>query len=207
MRLPDPPLLLITDRTQAAGGLVAAVAAAIAAGCRWVSLREKDLPPADQADLLRALSPLLRDVGGVLCVHGSPDLARLVDGVHLPAGGDVAAARALLGPAALIGLSCHDRAGLAAAARAGADYATLSPIFPSASKPGYGPALGPGALAGAPLPVLALGGVGPDNLAACRQAGAAGAAVMGGPMRRPSAMAALHAVWDNAATPGRKPSI
>lgn len=207
MRLPDPPLLLITDRTQAAGGLMAAVAAAIAAGCRWVSLREKDLAPADQADLLRTLRPLLRAVGGVLCVHGSLDLARLVDGVHLPDGGDVAAARALLGPVALIGLSCHDRAGLAAAARAGADYATLSPIFPSPSKPGYGPVLGPASLADAPLPVLALGGVGPDNLAACRKAGAAGAAVMGGPMRDPALMAGLLAAWDPAATPGRKPGI
>lgn len=200
--LPNPPLLLITDRTQAVGGLLPAVAACVAAGCRWVSLREKDLPLAEQADLLRALMPLLADVGGTLTVHGDPSLAVLCDGVHLPGGADIAAVRALLGLGALIGASCHDREGVAAAAGAGADYATLSPIFLTASKPGYGPALGPDVLAGLPLPTLALGGVDAGTIAACIDAGAAGVAVMGGPMRDPSSLASLLA-----ATPGRKPGI
>ena len=55
------------------------------------------------------------------------------------------------------------QAAAAAAAGEGCDYATLSPIFVSASKPGYGPALGVGALRDAPLPVYALGGVDPSN--------------------------------------------
>jgi len=192
--LPCLPLLLITDRHQT-DDLVATVRAAVAAGCRWVSLREKDLPLADQQALLDQLRPLLCGVGGVMMVHGALDLARQCRGLHLPAGGDVVAARAAVGPQALIGISCHHPGELKAAAAAGADYATLSPIFPSASKPGYGPALGPAALADAPLPVLALGGVGPDNLAACRKAGAAGAALMGGPMRQPTQMAGLAAIW------------
>ena len=207
-RLPAPPLLLITDRTQAVGGdLVAVAGAALEAGCRWLSLREKDLPPAAQVALLERLCPLVRAVGGCLTIHGDPHLARLCDGVHLGAGGDVAAARARLGPGALIGLSCHSKAELALAARQGADYASLSPIYLSASKPGYGPALGPASLAGAPLPVLALGGVGVAQVAACRAAGAAGIAVMGGPMRRPAEMADLLAAWNAAATPGRKAGI
>ena len=72
------------------------------------------------------------------------------------------------------------------AASAGADYVTLSPIFPSASKPGYGPALGTNILGEAAklgIPVLALGGVTADKAAACRAAGAAGIAVMGPAMR------------------------
>lgn len=200
--LPHPPLLLITDRHQAGGDVVAAVAACVAAGCRWVSLREKDLPHDGQSALLMRLRPVLAEVGGVLTIHGDGTLASLCDGVHLPDGADIAAVRAFLGPDALIGASCHDRAGVAAAARDGADYATLSPIFLTASKPGYGPALGPLALTGLPLPTLALGGVTATNLPPCITAGAAGVAVMGGPMRDPASVAGLLAAL--AATAGRE---
>jgi thiamine-phosphate pyrophosphorylase len=83
----------------------------------------------------------------------------------------------------VVGRSCHSAAELAAAAAEGCDYATLSPIFPSASKPGYGPALGVDALRDAPLPVYALGGVDPTNARTCVEAGAVGVAVMGYVMR------------------------
>lgn len=203
--LPHPPLLLITDRTQATTGLVPTIIASLQAGCRWVSLREKDLAVAEQADLLRTLHPLLAAVGGILSLHGDPDLAGLCDGVHLPDGADVAAVRRRLGPAALIGASCHSPVGVTHAAQAGADYATLSPIFASPSKPGYGPALGPASLANLPLPTLALGGVDAGNAAGCMAAGAAGLAVMGRPMREPGGIRALLSIL--AATPGRKPGI
>ncbi|HEX7968044.1 MAG TPA: thiamine phosphate synthase, partial [Stellaceae bacterium] len=107
-------------------------------------------------------------------------------GVHLPSNAISLDARRRLGTAALIGCSAHDRAELAAAAAAGADYATLSPIFPSASKPAYGPALGLASLASMVaargLPVVALGGIDETNGTACIRAGAAGLAVMGGVM-------------------------
>src|SRR6185295_10316753 len=61
----------------------------------------------------------------------------------------------------LVGISAHSEDELAAAAAAGADYATFSPIFLTDSKPGYGPALGTAALAAATrtarLPIVALG--------------------------------------------------
>ena len=177
----------------------------MAAGCRWVSLREKDLPAPEQAALLRTLRPLLAAVGGTLTVHGDGELAALCDGVHVPDGADIAAARRRLGADCLIGASCHDRAGVVAAARAGADYASLSPIFLSASKPGYGPALGLALLSDLPLPTLALGGVAPGNLGDCMAAGAAGVAVMGGPMRDPAIIGALLSAL--AATRGRKADI
>ena len=90
----------------------------------------------------------------------------------------MAAARVALGAGALIGVSAHDGAGAAAAVDAGADYVTLSPIFPSISKPGYGPALGLAAIreASARVPVLALGGVTHETVAECLDAGAAGGA-------------------------------
>ncbi len=90
-----------------------------------------------------------------------------------------------LGDKALIGLSVHS-AGEAVDADPEADYVTLSPIFPSASKPGYGPQLGlaglADAVAGARVPIVALGGIGADNLAGCLAAGAAAVAVMGAVM-------------------------
>src|SRR3954453_10370279 len=58
MKLPDPPLLLITDRHQARLPLVDVVRAALAAGCRWVSVREKDLSDEDQIALALTLLPM-----------------------------------------------------------------------------------------------------------------------------------------------------
>ncbi|WP_205574587.1 thiamine phosphate synthase [Indioceanicola profundi] len=209
MALPAPPVLLITDRMQAHRPLAEVVAAALAGGCRWVGVREKDLPADGLAALVRKLLPLAERHGARLTVHGDPAAAGLCHGVHLPAGGDAARARGLLGPAALVGVSCHTLAEVRAAREGGADYVTFSPVFPTESKPGYGPALGPGALAEAAaigVPVLALGGVDAGNAAACRRAGAAGLAVMGGIMRAgdpAAAMRELLAALAADATPGR----
>jgi len=61
------------------------------------------------------------------------------------------------------------------------------PVFETSSKPGYGPALGPEGLAlvakTCPVPVIAIGGINPENTPDCVLAGAAGIAVMGGVMR------------------------
>ena len=51
MRLPDPALLVITDRRQARTPIADIVEAACAAGCRWFSVREKDLGPQEQVVL------------------------------------------------------------------------------------------------------------------------------------------------------------
>ena len=181
-------LLLVTDRHQAAAPLDDILADAIAAGARWIWFRDRDLPPAERHALAQRLLALTRPRGARLSIGGDIDLAAALatDGVHLAAGAPVAAARARLGASALIGVSAHSDAEVAAAAAAGADYATLSPIFPSASKPGYGPALGLAGLGRAArhdMPVLALGGVTPARAAECLEAGAAGIAVMGEVMR------------------------
>ena len=79
-------------------------------------------------------------------------------------------------PGALIGASAHSAAEAAALLRAGADYVTISPVFLTASKPGYGPAMGLDGLArivaGSTGPGMALGGITPENAALCRAAGA-----------------------------------
>jgi thiamine-phosphate pyrophosphorylase len=190
MPLPDPPLLLITDRRQAARPLDAVVEAALRAGCRWISLREKDLDHDLQAYWLHRLTALAHPWNARITLHGDPVLAAAagVAGVHLPADGSPAQARAQLGPSTLIGQSVHNAAEAIAAARAGADYVVLGPIYLTASKPGYGPALGPDGLrrvaATVTIPVIALGGIeDASTAAACLHAGAQGVAVMGAVMR------------------------
>jgi len=186
MNLPRPPLLVITDRHQARRSLEEVAEAAFAGGCRWLSLREKDLEPGERLRLLRRLARIGAAWGATVGVHGDLAAAEAVPSValHLPARASVAAARRALGTGRLIGLSTH--AGDAPVNGAEADYVTTSPIRMSASKPGYGPAIG---LAGlreavrrARVPVIALGGIGSTDIAACLDAGAAGVAVMGGVM-------------------------
>ena len=112
--------------------------------------------------------------------------AELGASVHLQAAAAIGPARQRCGQQALIGISAHNRQEVAAAAEGGADYVTLSPIFPSRSKPGYGPALGASAVIAAAtlgIPVFALGGIDEHTAAACIDAGAAGIAVMGEVMR------------------------
>lgn len=193
-------LLVVTDRRQAVLPLVEAAAAALAGGARWLSLREKDLPEAELLDLASHIRALGRERGAAVTLHGPAALAARaeLDGVHLPSGGDPAGARALLGPAALVGVSAHSPDEAGAALRAGADYVILGPVFETASKPGYGPALGlrglAGAVRGLPGPVVAIGGIGPANAGACIEAGAAAVAVMGGVMRAADPAAAVRAL-------------
>jgi len=120
--------------------------------------------------------------------------APLAFGVHLRSPPDTASAAAWRAiatrrrrahpSAATFGWSCHNLEEARCAKAAGADYAFLSPIFPTASKPGYGPVLGVATLAAcvaalSPLPIYALGGIDEAEGCACLRAGAAGVVVMG----------------------------
>jgi len=182
-----PRLLVLTDRTQAAGRLVETVAAAVGAGARAVVLREKDLPGAERDRLAAELAAVLAPVGGLLVRAG----AGVGPAVHLAAADPFPDPRPQL-----VGRSCHSAAELARAAAEGCDWAMLSPVYPTSSKPGYGPALGPAgltALIRTDLDAFALGGVQPGDVAACRAAGAYGVAVMGPVMRDPQVVAAYLA--------------
>ena len=189
-RLPSR-LLIVTDRHQASAPLADIVGEAVHAGANWIWLRDRDLPRGERRALAVALLAITRPARARLTVGADLALAAEVgaDGVHLAADAApdaIAAARARLGVDAIIGVSAHGDADVAAAQAAGADYATLSPIFATASKPGYGPELGFSALARAAphgLPLLALGGVTAERARDCVAAGATGIAVMGEVMR------------------------
>ena len=107
-------------------------------------------------------------------------------GLHLPASADTARARDAL-PLALLGQSWHGAPDAGMLNDPALDYLTLSPVFLTESKPGYGPALGPAGIEEATSrttkPLVALGGVDLRNITLCRNAGATGVAVMGGVMR------------------------
>lgn len=190
--------MVISDRTQARRPLIEIAEAAFRGGCRWFSLREKDLSAVERRGLLRALVALGQRYQATVTVHDDIEaaVAERADGVHLPGGGDAGAARCILGPAALIGVSAHAPEEAAVRIAAGADYTTLSPIFVTQSKPGYGPALGLAALARAASlasgPIVALGGIDASNIAACRAAGAQAVAVMGDVMRAADPEAAVR---------------
>jgi thiamine-phosphate pyrophosphorylase len=189
MNLPDPPLMLVTDRRQARRPLKDIVAAALEAGCRWVSLREKDLPQDEQILLARVLMPMAHARGALLMLHGEAFLAELAgaDGVHLPAGSDPAAARALIGAGKLLGVSIHSAIEAGAIDSSLVDYTLAGPAFETASKPGYGPEIGRKGLSAITrvirVPVLAIGGINTARVAELVAAGASGVAVMGGVMR------------------------
>ena len=196
-------LLVVTDRHQAAKPLPDLVDDLLDAGVRWIWLRDKDLPADARRALARDLAVRVARAGGTLTVGADVALAAAVGaGVQIGAGADIAAARRAIGPGRLLGVSAHAPAEVRAAQEAGADYATLSPVHASASKPGYGPALGLAGLRSAAsfgLPVLALGGVTASNARLCRDAGAAAVAVMGPAMRggRSAAVDLLRALAED----------
>ena len=185
MRARLPALLVLTDRRLAseAGHSLPALVYTLAGLDVAVVLREKDLSHAARAALGREVAAAARDAGVPLLVASSVELALEIGaaGVHLAAS-DPAAARC-----GLVGRSCHDARELARARAEGADYATLSPVFETSTKPGYRPVLGSEGLArlagGAGLPVYALGGIGAGRVTACIEAGAHGVAILGAAMR------------------------
>src|SRR5690606_512207 len=112
-------------------------------------------------------------------------LAVGADGGHVGADDlPVAAARAVLGPTAVLGATCRDPAGARAAVAAGADYLGVGPAYATTTKAGLPPPIGPDGVAavagaGPGTPVVAIGGVVAERVAALRAAGAYGVAVVG----------------------------
>jgi thiamine-phosphate pyrophosphorylase len=142
-------------------------------------LRVKDVEEHALARLAEPLQQICADAGVAFIVNDSIALAKRLgaDGVHLgQSDGDVAEARALLGPAAQIGRTCHDSRHLAMeAGEAGADYVAFGAFYPTTTKPSnYRPA--PAILswwsALFEIPCVAIGGITPDNAKPLVDAGA-----------------------------------
>jgi thiamine-phosphate pyrophosphorylase len=147
----------------------------------------RDKNPADAPFLARELVKISHQHGVPLLINDDIELAALVgaDGVHLGReDGAVTQARKQLGSDAIIGVSCYNFVEQAIAAQTqGATYAAFGRFFPSSSKPLAAPAQietlrqAKRALA---IPIVAIGGILPDNGAQLLAAGADLLAVIGG---------------------------
>lgn len=151
---------------------------ALDAGLPGVLLRDKDLPPQEAYRHAEALRDAARARGAFFAVAARAELARELgaDALHLGDGAPPPATEAWDGP---LTVAAHDAAGLERAGRMGARFALLSPLFPTGTHPEASP-LGPerfrSLAARSPVPVLALGGLTPENTPAALAAGASGVA-------------------------------
>jgi thiamine-phosphate pyrophosphorylase len=187
MQLPRG-LYVITDTTHGTlDALLAAVAAALEGGARAVQYRDKSKDGERRERAARALVDLCRARGVPLVVNDDVALAAATcaHGVHLGEhDAPPARARELLGPDAIVGVSCYDSLERAEQARAdGADYVAFGSFFPSRTKPHARRAsveLLTRARARLGIPIVAIGGITPANGAELIAAGAHALAVVSG---------------------------
>ncbi len=193
-------LCVITDPSLAGRDHVAIAGAALAGGADMIQLRDKS---GDMRALLRqarAIQALSRSHGAIFIVNDRLDLALAAgaDGVHvgqddLPA----EAARHLLGPGRILGVSTHSREQALAAQAAGADYIGFGPMYPTGTKDtGYTPRGLEGlreVRAAVRLPILAIGGITLDTVADVIAAGATAPAVISAIVAAPDISSAAAA--------------
>jgi thiamine-phosphate pyrophosphorylase len=157
----------------------------VAGEVRVAQVRCKQLRGRAAWEAVRDAVAVLRRGRVVALVNDRVDWALLsgADGVHL---GDEdlpsAEARAVLGPGRLVGVTVRSADGARLAAKEGASYVGLGPLFPTRTKSVSAPVLGLERLrrevADSPLPVVAIGGIGLESIAEVARSGAHGAAVL-----------------------------
>ena len=159
--------------------LLAATEAILAGGCRILQYRNKSADHALRQEQALALRLLTRRFDARLIINDEVDLAvyAQADGVHLGEDdGELAAARARLGAAAILGASCYHSLDLARRAElAGCDYVAFGGFYASPTKPqaGRGEAsILSAAHAATSLPVCAIGGITVENAGPLLAAGA-----------------------------------
>lgn len=172
-------LYAITPETGDRADLLSRVDAALSGGCRILQYRDKLSAMPERVARARALRELTRRHGARLLINDDLALCRLVgaDGVHLGKNdGNLRAARAILGPDAILGASCYaDYAAAETAAAAGADYVAFGAVYPSPTKPDARRAtvdLFFRAKSGFTVDVCAIGGITLDNAPPLIAAGA-----------------------------------
>jgi thiamine-phosphate pyrophosphorylase len=190
-----PLLCTVTDRHSLAepSRLTENIALAVAAGIDWIQIREKDLPA-------RELLGVARDAVKVAAASRRVNPTRIIVNDRLDVAVAAGAAGVHLGESSLpvavasawrrevdlreflIGASCHSAEAVRAAERDGADYVIFGPVFSTPGKKKFGAPQGINRLAeaskGVRIPVLAIGGVTPENAGDCIAAGAAGIAAI-----------------------------
>lgn len=176
----EPCKLYLISPQEVGGAFPDRLQAALGAGpVAAFQLRVKDVPEHELARLAEPLQRICADHDTAFIVNDSIKLAKRLgaDGVHLgQMDGDVREARALLGPAAQIGRTCHDSRHLAMeAGEAGADYVAFGAFYPTTTKPSHyrpPPSILSWWSALFEIPCVAIGGITPDNAQPLIDAGA-----------------------------------
>ena len=204
-RLPDwsdlLKLVVITERVKELGRSHLDVAeAALHGGCRAIQFRDKDITDRAFAEAARGVQERCLSHGALFFVNDRVDVAAVLEcGVHLGFNDlEVSLARQVLGPGAIIGYSPETLEEAKREVAAGADYLGIGPVFATATKPDAGEAIGLEGLAAmcdADLaPVVAVGGITPENAAEVAKAGARGMAVVAAVSRADDMKAATVAL-------------
>lgn len=186
MIFPQTGLYAITQTdNKNSDQIINEVSSALKGGARVIQYRDKN--PVDQVYLATQLLKVCRQYQAPLIINDNAELADQIgaDGVHIGKNdGDLAAARKILGPDAIIGQSCYNDINLALQAeKNGADYVAFGRFFPSNSKPLALPAQTETlqlAKAKIKIPIVAIGGILPENGSSLLEAGADLLAVIGG---------------------------
>lgn len=177
-----PPLYAITNLAELGEtAFFAALDQALSQGLRLIQVREKQLIRDETICFAKAVIQRARTAGARVLVNGDEALARAAgaDGIHLSAAALMSFSQK---PAGLLcGASCHNAQELAQAAHLGLDYALLGPVQATLTHPDAAPLGWEGfarAATAQPMPVYALGGMSPRDLATAWQHGAHGIAML-----------------------------
>lgn len=210
---PRYDLYVIADPALSRGRSLLEVArAALEGGADAVQIRDKSSPACNLSRVTGEIQPLARKFGAALLVNDRVDVALVAgaDGAHvgqddLPA----REARRLLPRPRLVGVSAGTREEALRAAKDGADYVGVGPVFATSSKPDAGEPLGLDLLAeiaaAVSIPVVAIGGITADNVAGVFAAGVAGAAVVSAVVSAEDITAAARALKRRIAEARRGP--
>jgi thiamine-phosphate pyrophosphorylase len=197
-------LYVITDEAVGGGRSHAGIAQqAACGGADAIQLRDKTCSPRELLKAARELRAITRKSGTLFIVNDRLDVAMAsgADGVHL--GQDdmrVSTARQLVPEGFIIGVSVGTIEEALQAVQEGADYLALSPTFSTASKDDAGPGHGLDRLReicrAVSIPVIAIGGINPQNAGDVIAAGADGIAVISAVVARPDITAAARELKD-----------
>jgi thiamine-phosphate pyrophosphorylase len=201
---PRSRLYLVTPPAFEPGAFAGALEAALAAGdVACLQLRIKDAGDEAVRAAARLLMPICHAKDVAFIVNDRPDLAAELDadGVHVgQQDWEYARARAAVGSAAIVGVTCHDSKHLAyEAAEQGADYVAFGAFFPTATKPSNyrpDPELIRDWAMSMTVPCVAIGGITVENCAPLVAAGADFLAVVNGVWNYPGGPAAGVAAFN-----------
>jgi len=179
-------LYIITDQRISHGKSHLEVAEAVLeGGVTVLQFRDKEMKDSEAIEVCQKIHKLTKKKGVPFIVNDRVEIVKAVDadGVHLGQEDmSFSSARKILGKEKIIGISVETVEQALKAVEGGADYLGIGPIYPTATKPDAGKALGIARLKeireSVNIPIVAIGGINENNLEEVLKAGADGAAVI-----------------------------